>query len=248
MWNLVKEEFFQLSKARSYKLLLACSFAIGLAFGIIAFWLDTVVTGAYWVSLMGTGYMYNAALISIFAADYIGSEFKNHTFAGEISCGVSRGKLFWAKTAVFFAGVPPLILIYDVMTIILLTVRNGFGMEWNAETAAFIMSAALYSALCNFTMSSLILMTAFLVKNKIAIIGLGIGSIYMLSQWVIEARNPILLKLLQFTFIYQLDSIGEPLRPLHVHVPFRIVVLSSLVQMGVLLSAALFVFQKSDLR
>ena len=83
-------------------------------------------------------------------------------------------------------------------------------------------------------------------KNKIQIIGLGIVGIYMLSQWNITARSPIILKILQFTFVYQLDAVISGRRAKQV--PLWIVAVSSIIETAILLFAAVIVFQKSDLK
>ena len=128
MGKLLKAEFFKLSKSIEYKILLAVCLAIGLLFGIMGIWYGSSTVGAKCVSISGTGFLYNAVLISMFAAYYIGSEFENHTFAGEVACGASRGKLFGAKMILYFIAILPLIMIYDWVTVAVFTVRNG--LEW----------------------------------------------------------------------------------------------------------------------
>lgn len=248
MRNLIRAEVFKLTKESNYKLLLTFSFVIGLILGIIALHLGTAATGADWYGMIGTGILYNAVLISIFTADYIGNEFANRTFSSSISYGILRGNIFGAKCTIFFIALLPVILLHDLVPVFALTIKNGFGMQWGLPTIALLMNRTLYCILCNFTMSSFILFIAVLVKNKIQIIGFGIVGIYLLFQMVINTRNPLLLKILQVTFIYQLDSMDGMIRPMHVQVPFWIVVLSSLVGTGIFLLVALFVFQKSDLK
>jgi len=119
-------------------------------------------------------------------------------------------------------------------------------MEFNIQTITFLLYKTIYCILCNITMGSLIFLIAFMVKNKIQIIGLGIVGIYMLSQWNITARSPIILKILQFTFVYQLDAVISGRRAKQV--PLWIVAVSSIIETAILLFAAVIVFQKSDLK
>lgn len=246
MVKLIRAELYQLRKGFMYKALLAFSAAIGIVFGIILIRNGSTVEGIRGVAVMGGGFLYNAALISFFAADYIAGEFANRTLAAEIACGASREALFGAKAIVFFAGLLPLLFLYDVITIVVLTVRNGFGAAWDAGTAVFVINRVAVSVLCNFTMGACILLAAYLVRSRIGTAGLGIGGVYLLHQCCINERNPAILKLWQFTFVYQMDAATSGRRA--VPVPFGIVVLSSLAGITALLCMALFLFRRSDLK
>lgn len=246
MGKLIKAELFKLSRTFTYKALITFSTVIGIAFGTVVVRGGFTAAGIFWVAIMGTGFLYNAALISLFAADYIAGEFANRTFAAEIACGASREALFGAKAAVFFVGLLPLLFIYDIITIAVLTVQNGFGAAWNADTAVFIISRVLFSILCNFTMGACILLAAYLARSRLATVGIGAGGAYLLHQCCINEHNPVLLKLWQFTFVYQMDAVcsGRRAEP----VPFTIVALSSLVGTAALLGAALLAFCRCDLK
>ena len=246
MRELIKAEFFKLAIELNYKLLLLFSLVIGLIFGISSIQLGTTATGSVWYAIIGTGILYNAVLVSIFAADFIGSEFKDRTFSASVSCGILREKIVYAKSVVFFVAILSLILTYNLVCVFILTIQNGFGMEFNIQTITFLLYKTIYCILCNITLGSLIFLIAFMVKNKIQIIGLGIVGIYMLSQWNITARSPIILKILQFTFVYQLDAVISGRRAKQV--PLWIVAVSSIIETAILLFAAVIVFQKSDLK
>lgn len=247
MGNLLKAEFFKLMKSFSYKVLLAVSFIIGIIFCITLVRNGSASTGNAAISIMGTGYLYNAAFISIFAAEYIGSEFANRTFAGEISCGASRWELSGAKTIVYFIGILPLILLYDLIPACMLTVRNGFGMVWSMDAVVFVIRRLLFCILCNLAMGSYILLLTYLVKSRVAIVGLGIGSLYVLHQICINESNPALLKIWRFTFIYQIEADVSG-RPMHLPAAFGVVVISSLVAVAGMSFLAALLFQKSDLK
>lgn len=248
MGNLLKAEFFKLHKSLGYKVLLVVCVGIGVIFGIVVIRNGSEAKGADYVAIMGSGFLYNVVLMSIFAADYIGSAYTNRTFAAEIACGASRRELFTAKLIVFFIGILPLIIVYDLVTVFILTVQNGFGMAWNMHTIRFITQRIVFSILCNFSMGSYIMLNAYLVKNKVAAIGSGIGSLYLLNQCCINERNPILLKVWQFTFFYQIDSWNASVRPMHFRVPFCTVILSSLIAIAGMTFLAGWSFQKRDLK
>lgn len=228
MMKLIKAEFFKLSKSIEYKILLAVCLAIGLIFGIMGIWYGSLTVGAKCVSISGTGFLYNAVLISMFAAYYIGSEFENHTFAWEIACGASRWKLFGVKMFLYFIAILPLILIYDWVTVAVFTVRNGFGMDCNLQTAAFIVHKIFFSILCNFSMGSYILLIVYLVRDKVKTVGICVGSLYLLNQCCINERNEVLLRFWQYTFFYQIDCGRGLERPMHFQTSFQVTVLSSL--------------------
>ena len=248
MGKLLKAEFFKLSKSIEYKILLAVCLAIGLLFGIMGIWYGSSTVGAKCVSISGTGFLYNAVLISMFAAYYIGSEFENHTFAGEVACGASRGKLFGAKMILYFIAILPLIMIYDWVTVAVFTVRNGFGMDWNLETAGFIVYKILFSILCNFAMGSYILLVVYLTRDKGRTVGVGVGSLYLLNQCCINERSPVLLKFWQYTFFYQIDCGRGLERPMHFQVSFHVIVISSLVFITGAVFFAAWKFKTYDLK
>ena len=77
---------------------------------------------------------------------------------------------------------------------------SAIGMPWNMETIRFLTQRIVFSILCNNSMGSCILHNAYLVKNQVAAIGSAIGSLYLLNQCCINERNPMLLKVWQFTF------------------------------------------------
>ncbi len=248
MNNLLKAEFFKLHKSFGYKVLLAVCVCIGVIFGIVVIRNGSGARGADYAAIMGSGFLYNVVLVSVFAAGYIGSAYSNRTFAAEIACGASRRELFTAKSIVFFIAILPLILVYDLVTICILTVQNGFGMPWNMETIRFLTQRIVFSILCNYSMGSCILLNAYLVKNQVAAIGSAIGSLYLLNQCCINERNPMLLKVWQFTFFYQIDSWNASVRPMHFRVPFGTVVLSSLIAIAGMTILAGWSFQRRDLR
>ena len=161
MGNLLKAELFKLRKSFHYKLLLLFPFGIGLIFGGLIYYYDSQTVGMRMFSVWGTGTLYNAVLISIFAAEYIGSEFANRTFAASISCGAPRRRLFAVKCIIFFLALLPLIYIQDLTTFLILSYKNGLGIAWNMEAAAYIANKIFCSSLCNLTMGSFILLLAF---------------------------------------------------------------------------------------
>ena len=112
------------------------------------------------------------------------------------------------------------------------------------ETIRFLTQRIVFSILCNYSMGSCILLNAYLVKNQVA----AIGSLYLLNQCCINERNPMLLKVWQFTFFYQIDSWNASVRPMHFRVPFGTVVLSSLIAIAGMTILAGRSFQKKDLR
>ena len=113
MNNLLKAEFFKLHKSFGYKVLLAVCVCIGVIFGIVVIRNGSGARGADYAAIMGSGFLYNVVLVSVFAAGYIGSAYSNRTFAAEIACGASRRELFTAKSIVFFIAILPLILVYE---------------------------------------------------------------------------------------------------------------------------------------
>ena len=254
MGNLLKAELFKLRKSFHYKLLLLFPFGIGLIFGGLIYYYDSQTVGMRMFSVWGTGTLYNAALISIFAAEYIGSEFANRTFAASISCGAPRRRLFAVKCIIFFLALLPLIYIQDLTTFLILSYKNGLGIAWNMETAAYIANKIFCSSLCNLTMGSFILLLAFCVKCKIVTIGLGLCSVYLLNLLHINARSQMLQKVLRFTFPYQLEEIGRDssefmrIRYFHEPVTTEQILISSLIAIVILTLTALWVFQKSDLK
>ncbi|MCI9034089.1 MAG: ABC transporter permease subunit [Lachnospiraceae bacterium] len=246
MRNLWKAELFKISRSLNYKVLMFISIILGISNGRLMIQNMPAITGIDMFSIIGTDILINVTLICIFAADFIGSEFTNRTFANDILQGVSRKELFWSKSAVFFAGTLLLLYTRDLISVCMVTIYKGFGMEWGKELLGYLINSTTYCILCNTAMGSYILFVAFLIKNKIEIFAFGMGSIYVLMLVEENTQNTIFLNILRVTFVYQLNDLRYGNHT--IHNPFWFIVVSSLVMMGGWIFLAIQVFKKSELK
>lgn len=176
MKNLIKAEFFRLSKSLSFWLLLVFAFVMGVLYGI------SPLTGYEICIVRLTPELFSAIWICIFAVSFICCEFHDRTFGRSILCMTTRQKVFLAKALVFFTGTLPIMLLPVIVSTIIATTRNGFGQEWNAMLVSVIIQRLISYIFWGFFMDSCALLMASLIRDRVGTFGAGVVFMYIMMS------------------------------------------------------------------
>lgn len=209
MKNLIKAEWFKLSKSFGFKMLLlynvaslfTSSFLIAIGFVGLKVIGYKAFVGVFRYVMHHTfiGYL----LVSIFLCE----EFSNCTFRMSLLCGYSRRKIFLAKFCVFLLGFLSLVLLYTGITTIVTSIGNGgFGQAFNMETCKNIFVLLLHGVLGYATMGAIMVFIAVIVKKALATVGVGMISWYALAQTENLTRESP-LPFLKYTYLYQIRNL-----------------------------------------
>lgn len=132
MKNLVKAEWFKLSKSLGFKMLCLCNAA---SLFVILFLILVGAKGTgYDMFLIALSYvMYHGVIGYMFTACFLCKEFSGRTFGMALSCGASRRMIFGAKVLVFLSGLLLLFLIYAGAATFIASIANGFGRGYSID-------------------------------------------------------------------------------------------------------------------
>ena len=233
-------ELLKLRKSSGFLSMLLTMFGIGVALGFVFLSAVEPVSG---LEAFNRGIMaveINIIVISIFAALFICGEFENRTIGTSIFCGRSRWGILLAKISVYFIGVIILVTVFLAAITITVTVKNGFGSDLTADVARYLARTFALYVLGRLALASFCAMLAFIIRNYIGTIGVGICLSISLLYLVMQGPQDIV----KFTFMWQsakillLNGVLDTL-------------LSALVYMAniaLLVFVAHFAFKKVDIR
>lgn len=241
MKNLIKAEWFKLSKSFGFKVLLLFN-AASLFSNIFLLMAGAKGEGYKMFAIALTYILHHSVIGYLFSALYLSSEFSGRTFGTSLLCGCSRRKIFLSKALVFLAGLIILFLVYVGVSTTVISVGNGFGMEFSAKTCKEILLMLLCGMLACITMGAVILLVTVIVKKAVAAIGAGIIITYSLL-WL-EANFSENLVFLKYTYSYQmgqLEFFGEGFSPV---VFLGVMVVTFLLAFA----AAGFIFERTELK
>lgn len=208
MKNLIKAEWFKLSKSVGYKILLLCN-ALSILTSALLLVAGSTSPGYEMLVISLTSILHHSVIGYLFAAVFICNEFSNRTFGMSLLCGSSRKKVFLSKIFAYLIGMTILFLMYVCATTLVMTVANGFGI--GVKYIKEIVLLLLCGILGNLAISSVIILVATVAKKTIATIGVGIGLTYA-SLWIettFRAKPLPFVKLLYTYQIGQLQSWGD---------------------------------------
>ena len=146
-------------------------------------------------------------------------EFSNRTFGNAVLCGASRRNVFFAKLTVYLSGLFVLILIPLAASTAVATMRNGFGADWD-DVALEVISKLLVYIFCRFSMAGFSILAASVIQNPLGTLGLSMAGIYLAVLTQNPMENPVVHE----------------------------TVAASAISTIVLLSAAVFIFIKRDIK
>lgn len=211
MKNLIKAEFFKLSKSIGYRVMLAISAGIGLSFSFFGLSHSFRGTG-YWVLLnMGSFVMSHTIFTSVFTAVFLCNEFSNRTMGPGLFCGLPRRSVFFSKLIVFFTGLLCLLSTVVVVPMAIMSIANGFGIELTVEGCLDVLTYVVFFWLVSASIGGFFIFLALATKNTVAAMGTGVGIAYILlvmtSNYVNSGWEQYALA--KYSFVYQMFVLAD---------------------------------------
>lgn len=175
MRKLMKAEFYKLQKLPPVRMIFLFALAVGLFRGFSLY-------PGYQVYIAGLlPELFDAVLVSAFTVVFVYTEFSNRTFANAFLCGASRQKVFFAKLAVYFAGLLVLILLPLFASTFIATIRNGFGVDWD-DAAMQMAIKFLFYIIYRFSMASFAVLVVSVFRDPLGSLGLSMAGMYLASS------------------------------------------------------------------
>lgn len=164
--------------------------------------------------------LFDIVLVSVFTSAFLCTEFSRRTFGNSVLCGTSRQYVFLAKLAVYFPALLVLILLPLVVSTSVATMRNGFGAD--PDVLALEMTGKLLFYICHrFSMAGFAILVASVIRNSIGTLGISMAGMYLMSFSQNSVKN----------LLTQDDTLTV-----------------SIIKMIILLSAAIMIFIRRDLK
>lgn len=252
MRNLLKAEFYKLQKAFVYRMVLLTYFLymFNQTFKEAASGIE--YTGAEWFSKMHMHVPYVHCFI-ILSAFIVAGEFTDRTFLSGFLCGFSRGKVFLAKTTIYFMAILPVMLIHILTGMMIRTFLFGFGMNLNIDTVSYIVKMTGYCIIGFTGFGGFTFLCAMLGRSRVAAIGLSYGALQAIGVFAGNLeyfKNETIKKPLQFIFsftaFYQLGELNGGHSDFQI--PFVLSIISSWVIFGCMIGISAYAFIKRDLK
>lgn len=245
MKNLIKAEFFKLSKSFGYRMTMILSVMVGLFFAYFAISNSAQVSGYQMLSIMDSFVMFHTLFTGVFTAIFLCSEISDRTMGMGLFCGLPRRSVFLSKLVAFFTGLLCLLSAVVVVPVVIMTIVNGFGMELTTEGCVTVLAQVVFFWLVCAAMGSFFVFLALATRNTVATIGAGFGiAQYMLvlaSNYVnsgAEKNYPV-----KYSVIYQMFVLAD-----WEHLQKGLFVGVSLVTLVITLIAAIVIFERLDLK
>lgn len=211
MKNLIRAEFFKLSKSFGYKVMLALSVGIGVLFSFFAISHSSRVVGYQVLLSMDSFVMSHTIFTSVFTAVFLCGEFSNRTIGQGLFCGVPRRSVFFSKLIVFFTGLLCLLSTVVVVTVVLMSIANGFGIELTAEGCLDVLTHVVFFWLVSASIGGFFIFLALATKNTVAAMGTGLGIAFILldmtSNYVNSGWEQYALA--KYSFVYQMFMLAK---------------------------------------
>ena len=174
MGKLMKAEFYKLQKLASVRMIFLFSLVVGILRGFSPH-------SGYQVYIIGlVPELFDAVLISVFTAAFLCTEFSRRTFGNAFLCGALRQNVFFAKLGVYFPGLLALILLPLVVSTSVVTMRNGFGADWDA-VALEMAEKLFFYIFYQFSMAGFAVLSASIIQKTIGTLGISVAGIYLMS-------------------------------------------------------------------
>jgi ABC-type transport system involved in multi-copper enzyme maturation permease subunit len=230
MGKLIKADFLKLSKSLGYKIWLfcVCGISIFIAYTNLQ---DELINSAYNATVANGYTAYLSSLkdptivmlfAGILAAIFVCNEFSNRTFSMSMFSGCSRRSILLSKAFVFFIGLMPSIFVSPVASSVMLSSVKGFG-DLNAAIWTELIQITLLSVLGYAAIGGIFFMAAVLIKNTTGTICSGLG-------------------------ILAVSILGEFPATLSQHESAITFIAVAAITLAITLGAAVFVFQKTELK
>ncbi|MDE6608369.1 MAG: hypothetical protein K2K54_11545 [Lachnospiraceae bacterium] len=258
MHNLLKAEFFKLSKSFTYKLMIGMYLLFEIWDHMKAVTKDILYTGVsytgserFFIMPAGTSYI---EFMWIYAAVFVAGDFTNRNYAVSVVCGYPRRNIFGAKAVVYFVGMLPVMLIHAVVGPTVWSMYYGWGREWGSGTVLFMLKPLAYY-LCSFAVfGSTYFFFAMLAKNRIGAVAMnlfltqGIGSVIGNALMLLE--DSVIRRLFEFLIQFSiLQQVWDLRRGEHEMIySFRLTFISSVAVTILMMLMATYIFCKHDMK
>lgn len=211
MKNLVKAEWFKLTKSSVFKILLV----INLTAAVLLMWSQTQADMArtgYRAFRLGIAYLfYHTNIGLIYTAVFICEDFSNKSFGTSLLSGCSRRKIFFAKVIIYLVGMVLLFSIFACSAVIAASLLNGFGMPLDFETCKNILFFTFCGILGCTAMSSVMVLISTIVKSKIPTIMViylfFFPFEYLKNNYHFYENGDDIIKFLKYTYVYQINTL-----------------------------------------
>lgn len=180
MKNLIRAEFFKLSKSFGYKVMLASSAGVGLLFCYFCISNSSRASGYQMLSIMDSFVMFHTIFTSVFTAVFLCSEFSDRTIGMGLFCGQPRRSVFISKLVVYFTGLLCLLSTVVVVPVVIMSIRNGFGIELTLDGCVEVLAQMVFFWLVSAAMGGFFVFLALATKNVVATMGAGLGIAFCL--------------------------------------------------------------------
>lgn len=249
MYNLIKMEFYKLKRSKAFKNIILFSFIFSII-GIYFFRTlpDAPVSWqAYFINALRDSAL-NIILIAIFAGLFIGADFSNKTINHEIISGHSRVKIFLSKSIVFFIGSSIISLIYPVTSMFSSMAFSRWTEEFTSLDLIYVLRVLSLYIIINLGVMATCLFIAFIFKDVgktigVSIIFLAVGS--QLLNNILSKEFRVIGKLHDYVGLGQLNI---AIKDIISKSEIVIILLSSLMTLGIILSISYMSFRKTELR
>ena len=245
MKNLIRAEFFKLSKSFGYKVMLALSVGIGVLYSFVWISRSSRVTGYLVLLTMDSFVMSHTIFTSVFTAVFLCSEFSDRTMGQGLFCGVPRRSVFFSKLIAFFTGLLCLLSTVVAITVVIMSIANGFGTELTVEGCLDVLTHVVFFWLVSASIGGFFIFLALATKNTVAAMGTGLGIAYILlvmtSNYVNAGWEQYAA--VRYSFVYQMFVLAD-----WEHLDKGLFLAVTLVTLLSTLIASTLIFEKMELK
>ena len=208
MKNLIKAEWFKLSKSSIFKILLLINLILA------AILLLMKPRTGYRAFRLGIAYLiYHTNIGLIFTSAFLCEDFSNKSFGKSLLSGCSRKKIFFAKAIIFWVGMVLLLSAFICSAVITSSLLNGFGMDLSIETFVNILFFAFCGIVECTSISSIMILFSTIAKRKIP----TIMAIYLFfypfefikNNYYFYDNGAETFKFLKYTYVFQVNILYQ---------------------------------------
>ena len=245
MKNLIKADFFKMTKSFGYWVMMACSVGLGLLFTLLGITGQNRISGYQMLSMLVSYVMFHTIITSAFTAGFLGSDFSDRTIGMSLFCGLPRRSVFFSKLAVYFAGLLCLLSAIVVVPTMVTTIVNGFGIKLTVESCMGVLAQVLFFWLICSALGGFFIFMTLATRNQVATIGGGLGISFVLlvltSNYVNAGWEAY--SLVKYSFICQMFILED-----WAHLQKGLFLGVSLVTLIVTLITSALIFEKAELK
>lgn len=175
MFNLLKSEVCKIKNSRELKL---CMLLIGFLELIKV--LNKVTPNGRISLASSNGDLLILMISALFVGMFITSEFSKRTISHLIIAGHSRLKVYLSKYISYMIGMLIIILTSLFFRVGIYTIIYGWGTSLNSQIIYFIIIYSILNALCMLSLTSIVFIVPFIIKD----IGASIGVSAVMSMFI----------------------------------------------------------------